>query len=278
MNLVAGGHFDNIAFILCINVQLATKARALSERLSLDYKNDFNETDVDEYLKKGRRYYIEFGDTLVCLKCLGLKQHGPIFSDFLSKSLAYRRFSGGIKKEAIAKAIGVNKNFRPQVTDLTAGLGNDAFILASLGCLVTLVERNPVIYSLLENGFERAADYGTFDYDIKDIVNRMMITYMDGDSFLSTYAGLTDVIYLDPMYQKRRKSAAVRKEMQAFHSIVGMDDDAPSLLRLALKKARYRVVVKRPLRAQYLDNHPPSYSIRGKTTRFDIFVISPSPH
>ena len=137
MNLLAGGHFDSIAFILCTNVQLSAKARALSERLSLDYRSDFNETDVDEYLKRGRRYYIEFGDTLVCLKCLGLKQHGPIFSDFLSKNLAYRRFSGGIKKEAIAKAIGVNKNFRPHVTDLTAGLGNDAFILASLGCLVT---------------------------------------------------------------------------------------------------------------------------------------------
>ena len=179
---------------------------------------------------------------------------------------------------AAARAIGVNKNFRPKVTDLTAGLGNDAFILASLGCLVTLVERNPVIYSLLENGFDRAQSYDALNIDIREIVKRMRIVFMDGSTFLNIDSVSADVIYLDPMYQKRQKSAAVRKEMQAFHSIVGMDDDAPSLLRLALKKARYRVVVKRPLRAQYLDNHPPSYSIRGKTTRFDIFVISPSPH
>ena len=40
--------------------------------------------------------------------------------------------------------------------DATAGLGRDAFVLASLGCQVTLIERVPAVAALLENGIERA--------------------------------------------------------------------------------------------------------------------------
>ena len=41
----------------------------------------------------------------------------------------------------IARAIGLNSPTAPHVLDATAGLGGDAFVLASLGCPVTMVER-----------------------------------------------------------------------------------------------------------------------------------------
>lgn len=44
----------------------------------------------------------------------------------------------------------------PNVLDGTAGLGRDAFVLASLGCKVQMVERHPVVAALLDDGLKRA--------------------------------------------------------------------------------------------------------------------------
>ena len=54
------------------------------------------------------------------------------------------------------------------------------------------------------------------------------------------------------MFPRRQKAAKVKKEMQAFQSIVGDDPDADSLLARAMNVAKYRVVVKRPNHARFL--------------------------
>jgi len=79
------------------------------------------------------------------------------------------------------------------------------------------------------------------------------------------------------MFPERQKSADVKKEMNASHSIVGADLDADRLLPLALEKAQYRVVVKRPRKAPFLNNQPPSYQLEGKTSRFDIYTRKKMP-
>ena len=61
------------------------------------------------------------------------------------------------------------------------------------------------------------------------------------------------MIYLDPMFPHRDKSALVKKEMQVFRTVVGDDDDSPALLKAALAVATYRVVVKRPRKAEPVD-------------------------
>jgi len=82
-----------------------------------------------------------------------------------------------------------------------------------------------------------------------------------------------DVVYLDPMFPEKRKTAAVKKDMAAFHTLVGSDDDADALLPLALQAARYRVVVKRPRHAPHLDNCKPGMVLEGESTRFDIYPL-----
>ena len=62
----------------------------------------------------------------------------------------------------IAKAVGIAQGVRPRVLDATAGLGKDAFVLASLGCEMSLIERQPLIGALLEDGLARGAD----DFDV----------------------------------------------------------------------------------------------------------------
>ena len=175
----------------------------------------------------------------------------------------------------IAKAVGVSAKILPEVLDATAGLGADAFVLACLGCRVTMMERSPVVFALLEDGLARArcfAEQG--DEALAGILARMQLLPGDSIEYLQGQTqSVADVIYLDPMFPERRKSAAVKKEMQAFHAVVGADSDSERLLQAALTKARYRVAVKRPRLAPAIQGATPSHSIEGKSSRYDIYAL-----
>ncbi len=208
------------------------------------------------------------------------KGYGPIQCDFTGGAHRHRRRFGGGNGQAIAKAIGVSGKFCPQVLDLTAGLGGDAFVLSSLGCHVTMLERNPIIHSLLADGLLRArqhADEG--DSELAAIMARISLIEGNSTDYLQHNANVVsaDVVYLDPMFPGRKKSAKVKKQMQAFQDIVGADKDSDKLLALALETAVYRVVVKRPSGVSYLADCKPSYSLEGKSTRFDIYTLKKLP-
>lgn len=224
-------------------------------------------------------------DYTVCLSKDGLsfisnsRNHGAIRCDFVSGSHRHRRNHGGGNGQMIAKAIGVSGKFYPNVLDLTAGLGSDGFVLACLGCKVQLLERNPIAFLLLKDGLERAKSASYDDINLAAIVDRMLLTEVNSSLFLDSLdiSAYPDVIYIDPMFPPRKKSAQVKKEMQALHQIVGEDNDASVLLEKALSKAIYRVVVKRPANSEYLGTIEPSYSLQGKSTRYDIFAKQKLP-
>ncbi len=179
--------------------------------------------------------------------------------------------------------------FQPCVLDVTAGLGRDAFVLASLGCKLTLLERNPIVYKLLEDGLRRAQSAAENDPQLDAIVRRMQLLKIDSLQYLDAlnedaldentlnHNTKPDIIYIDPMFPLRKKSAKVKKDMQALHSIVGADEDSGQIIDKALSKARYRVVIKRPAHASYLADTKPTYSLSGKSTRFDIFALQKLP-
>ena len=72
--------------------------------------------------------------------------HGAIRCDFVSGVHRYRRNHGGGNGQMIAKAVGVSGKFSPNVLDLTAGLGSDGFVLASLGCVLQLCSRETLLF------------------------------------------------------------------------------------------------------------------------------------
>lgn len=208
-------------------------------------------------------------DALV-LRHADMPKQGDIMVDFASGAATYRRKFGGGKSEGIAKAVGLHKKAGLHVIDATAGLGRDAFVLASLGATVTLVERNPAVVALLQDGLRRAAlDPALADW----LPQRMQLVHATAHQALQQLPA-PDVVFLDPMFPAREKSAAVKKEMAAFHQVVGTDDDADALLPLALQLAQKRVVVKRPGYAEFLNQQQPSMSIEGKNNRFDVYVIA----
>jgi 16S rRNA (guanine1516-N2)-methyltransferase len=196
---------------------------------------------------------------------------GAIQVDFVTGVSAHRRKFGGGKGQAIAKAVGLNKGATPHVLDATAGLGRDAFVLASLGCQVTLHERHPVVAALLYDGLERAYQ----DADIGDwMQSNMTMAFGSSHSLLTSTMCQPDVVYLDPMFPHREKSALVKKEMRVFQTLVGDDHDADGLFDFAYALASKRVVVKRPDYAPFLNGKKPSMQISTKKNRFDVYVKS----
>ena len=188
--------------------------------------------------------------------------------DFGSAGMRHRRRGG--QNEALGRAVGVGKWPSLSVVDGTAGLGRDSFILADLGCRVLMLERSPVVFALLEDGLARArrAD----DPWLREVSARLDLLRMDAVDWLSQPAGeAVDVVYLDPMFPGRRKSARVKKEMWLFQQLLDDPDQAP-VLDLALTRVQRRVVVKRPAKAPALEDRTPSFTIPGKTVRFDVYL------
>ncbi|MCP5161639.1 MAG: class I SAM-dependent methyltransferase [Hahellaceae bacterium] len=200
---------------------------------------------------------------------------GPVSASFIDGVVEHRRKFGGGKGQLIAKAVGLKPGIFPRVLDATAGLGKDAFVLATLGCNVTLLERSPVIVELLRAAIEEAAGH----IDVAAIVARMELVHQDSLVFMEEKLETKDlkiekydVVYLDPMFPHREKSALVKKEMRVFRDIVGEDLDSSELLAKALQLAEYRVVVKRPRKAPVLGALKPSLVFEGKSSRYDIYT------
>lgn len=209
------------------------------------------------------------------LRQLGANAPGPVSVNFIAGTAAHRRQFGGGRGQPLARAAGLKGGALPTVIDATAGLGQDAFVLASLGCRVQLVERSPIITALLQDGLRRAAQDPEIGPWVKE---RLRLCQADGREYLR---GLSEnqrpeVVYLDPMYPHRRKTALTGKEMRLLRQLVGADHDAPELLAAALTCARRRVVVKRPRLAPVLTGSPPDAQIVAPHTRFDLYFITPA--
>ena len=196
---------------------------------------------------------------------------------FHSGALTHRRLYGGGKSQSIAKAIGITPGSRVRVVDATGGLGSDGFTLASLGAEVTCVERSPVLSVLLEDAMHRAIIFAedAGDEDLLGVLRRFKVVEADSLSWLASASSVdAEVVYLDPMFPERKKSASVKKEMQVLQALLGKEPQQDErLLAAALARASHRVVVKRPRHAPPIKGPAPQYSIEGKTTRFDIYPL-----
>ena len=189
--------------------------------------------------------------------------------DFSSQQIKSRLSKAGKKNELIIRACSIKKESSTNVLDATAGFGRDAFVLASAGFNLFLVERHPVIYALLQDGITRLEN--------PILQERLSLIHENSEDFLRSIQdnplGI-DVIYLDPMFAITR-NAKVKKEMQILQEILD-DDEAKTgnLLPLALDtKNIKRVVVKRFIHAPALNDIKPNFSLMGKHSRFDVYTL-----
>ena len=188
--------------------------------------------------------------------------------NFLKGAVNHRLRFGGGRGQHLPKAVGMKRGQSPTIIDATAGLGRDAFLLASLGSQVTLIERSDIIHELLVAGMEAARQAGS---QHKNIIDRM--TLIHGDSIALLPHMQADVVLVDPMHPKRQKSAMVKAEMRAIRDIVGVDEDQRLLVETALAMAAKRVVLKWPAKAAPLKGlRPASHQIIGRSIRYDVFM------
>ncbi|MES2855035.1 MAG: class I SAM-dependent methyltransferase, partial [Bdellovibrionota bacterium] len=220
---------------------------------------------------------ITVGDEKVlALKDLSDEKMSPLFVDFASGALTYRRTHGFGRSQPLGRALGLKSGVDTlNVFDATAGLGTDSFMMAALGCSVRAVERSKTVFALLDNGFQRlqkmARESG--DAELSMLVRRMSFSLGDAADILNSLdeAQFPDVVYVDPMYPGETHSSALpKKSMQIFRRFLEGDEDAEKIFRAA-KRVSPRIVVKRPLKAEPLSGKP-SRSIEGKTIRYDIYV------
>lgn len=196
--------------------------------------------------------------------------------DFESGENIHRLKTFG-KSQPLAKSIGAAKGVSV-IADLTAGLGGDSFAIASLGINVHAIERNRIVFLLLNDALERARKSTLLVKTnhnnstlLSEIANRIQLHNASAFEFLKSYDLSTiETLYMDPMYPDLKSKALPKKEMQWLDVIVGDDEDQKSLLEAAIATSVNRVTVKRPKRAEPL--LVPSHSLEGNTTRYDVYL------
>jgi 16S rRNA (guanine1516-N2)-methyltransferase len=184
---------------------------------------------------------------------------GDMSFDFEETYSYHQRQKYAITKEPLAKALGIKGTSEKRlIWDTTCGTGKDSLLIHYFGANLTSFERNPAVFLLLKDALHR------YPLDIN-------LVFADA-SKLPAPEIRPEVIYYDPMYPSKKKSALPRKEMRIFKEMVGEDLDSQDFLEWAMKTATERVVIKRPLEADPV-REKPTASYTGKSTRYDMYKI-----
>ncbi|MCI0749637.1 MAG: class I SAM-dependent methyltransferase, partial [Nevskiales bacterium] len=128
--------------------------------------------------------------------------YGTVCADWNTAEIARRIASG--RRQPLARAVGLDRHRDLRILDATAGLGRDGFILAALGARVTMIERHPIVAALLHDARRRALARP----ETSDAAARTEVVKTEASQYLAqAIPGTFDVIYLDPMFPDRGKTA-----------------------------------------------------------------------
>lgn len=244
--------------IICENVELEEAAK----KLAAEYGFSFSALPLSNpglVLQQDGLYFFD-----------PKKPKEKLHIDFTAGKTGYRLSTIKQSAQPLLKAIGYKKDKEVNILDATAGLGGDGMLLACIGCKVTLIEQSPVIAALLADGLKRASE----NEELSNIINQhIRLIYGNSITLIPELADEIDVVYLDPMFPERKKSALVKKEMRLTKLVTDQKDNAEELLMLARKHAG-RVVIKRPIKAPIVASDY-SMQIKGRSIRFDVYTKKP---
>ena len=217
-------------------------------------------TEISE--KPGPKLTILFHAKGVSLTGYGLSYQG----DF--ENMLHRVTNGRLQHEMLVRAAKSDKPGRKAI-DATAGMGEDAFLLAAQGYEVTLFEQNPVIAVLLKDALRRAKKHPV----LKDIASRMNLVQDNSVVGMSKLLDPVDVIYLDPMFPARQKSSLINKKLQLIQKLEPPCSEETDLFDAAISASPSKIIVKRPLKSEFLAGRKPSYTLNGKAIRYDCYTL-----
>ncbi len=166
----------------------------------------------------------------------------------------------------LKKALGKSKDHL-LIYDATAGLLTDTMIFLSLGHKVVAVEQSKIIYLLVEDAIRRAKNQ-------LPCLNNLEFINANSIDLYGSIDTKFDVVYLDPMYpiaKKNLKKSGVLmslSEILDFESLAGNED---YLINNFMNFEYKKLILKRPLKSKKVYSNI-NYQVKGKTTRFDIFL------
>ena len=227
---------------------------------------DSDRTLIDQYLASQQTQVSHASEVLLTLTSEGCRVLHPRLK--LPFELSYesgevlRRAQRGA--ETLCRVTGATRGSSISILDATAGLGREAYLMASCGAVVKAVERVLPLYLLTQAALFSATH---------------QFSLIFGETHQLTIDE-PDVIYLDPMFPPKTKSSAAGKEAVILKSFAGIPSpkEEESLLTWALDHARCRVVVKRPIKASALEGPRPTSSVKGRAIRFDLYGKRKLPH
>lgn len=235
------------------------KAKELAGMLKLNFIPYEDKASIHSYV-----YLLIITEDRIGLQNMADRSKTPFYLDFLSKKMIYRCERATLRNELLARAIGVKPSDHATIIDGTAGFGRDSFILASLGYQITLLERSPIIHLILQDALSRISHIDTYQ--------RLTLIHADTIHWLPR-TKYPNIILLDPMFPDKKKSSSVKKESAILQDLLVKCRDDEYLLMTALACATERVVVKRPRLAECLAKQKPSFSLKGNSCRFDIYLV-----
>ncbi len=192
-------------------------------------------------------------------------------SPFNRGKIGYRLAINRWRQEPVVKICGALKNPRLRIIDCTAGLGQDALLLAQSGCTVLAFERIPEVAQQFILALKQA---GTVSH-LSAALTRIQVFSEDAIPYLEQHLSAVDVVYCDPMFpHKSNRSAKSQGHMQELQRLAlpPTPEEAQRLLSAALNTATQRVVVKRPKSAPYLADQKPHHSHLYRSCRFDVYL------
>ena len=219
-------------------------------------------TDTSIVEKPGEYLTVLFDSKGVSLTGFGLTYQG----DF--ENMLHRVTNGRLQHEMLVRAAKSDKPGRKAI-DATAGMGEDGFLLAAQGYEVTLYEQNPVIAVLLKDALRRAKKHMI----LKEIAGRMKLVEGNSVDGMSKLLDPVDVIYLDPMFPARQKSSLINKKLQLIQKPEPPCSEETDLFDAAIKAGPDKIIVKRPLKSEFLAGRKPSYTLNGKAIRYDCYTL-----
>lgn len=244
----------------------------------------------------------------LCLSADGQSMYGD-FSRLLPRTVP-NNLNGELVVRAARPKKALADGHILTVLDATAGMGEDSFLLAAAGFHVTLYERDHTVFLLLEDALLRAAEnpdtaeiisrMHAIEGDSTEAMQKIARGVgsppceqavgqsschpaADGSSAQAEDAPAVlsigekagsrpDVILLDPMFPERKKSGLVKKKFQLIHYLEAPCSDENVLFEAARAACPSRIVVKRPEKGPFLAETKPSYSLKGGSIRYDVYV------
>ncbi|PCI39589.1 MAG: hypothetical protein COB50_00910 [Thiotrichales bacterium] len=259
-------HHQEYLLVKYANTSLRSQAIHLAEIFKAPC---CGEDEVEKHLTISTNFILcveTYGLTLQSLS-VNLQLTKPIYIDFTSGKALYR-YQSNTKKPKLISALGIKNREKVRVLDATVGLGNDSLVMANYGFAVTAIERNHIVYLLLKDALLRATGHEV----VGQTVSRITLLHGDASDHIPKLAAFA-VIYIDCMFPKKtsKKTALVKKEMRVLREIVGEDQDAETLLTIALHHATSRVVVKRHIRDPHILQKPDIQFVDA-SVRYDVYL------